>query len=555
MRIGGQAGQGMNTLAHLLNQVFKNLNLYQFTTKDYMSRVRGGHNFTDIRFGDQKISAPCSKVDILIALDETTYQYHQEFLKPLGVVINDQEDFIAENSLNLPLKEQAKKIGEQRVAGIIALGALLRILNLDLELLEKELTKKFKGKTLMQNIAAAQWGYQHSKNIFTIPLGQAQNTILLSGSTAMALGALAAGIRFFSAYPMTPSTGIMNFLAQKQHDYDLILEQAEDEIAAINMALGASFGGLRSMTASSGGGFSLMVEALGLAGITETAIVIAEMQRPGPATGLPTRTEQSDLNFVINASQGEFPRIVIAPRNQEQAFYQTARAFNLADIYQLPVIILGDQYLADSQKTVDQNLTMPQIKRGETYLDWNYQDGYQRYQYTASGISPFLIPGAKNQVVLADSDEHNERGNIIEDATTRKKMVEKRMRKLKTFLAKDVELPLYHGPNTIDYLLCTWGSNYDLVEEVRGSFTDSKYKLGHLSFQDLWPLPGGKWRSLLQNSKPIFIENNYTGQLPQLLKSQGLVFNEKRINKYDGRPFNVNELTDILTEELSKDDY
>ena len=281
----------------------------------------------------------------------------------------------------------------------------------------------------------------------------------VSGNQALALGALAAGLRFYSAYPMSPSTGIMEYLAEKGAGCGVVVEQAEDEIAAVNMAIGASFAGARAMTGTSGGGFCLQVEGLGLAGMAEVPLVIAVIQRPGPATGLPTRTEQSDLKFVISASQGEFPRMVIALRGHADAFHQTIRAFDIAERYRIPVILLSDQYLADETATVKPfELAVPKAADEPGTPDAQPDEGpYLSYRLTDDGISPRLLPGNPDHFVAADSDEHDENGKITESAAIRTQMMDKRMRKLDK-LQLELQEPELIGPETCRTLLIGWGS-------------------------------------------------------------------------------------------------
>ncbi len=548
----------MNTIGSLLAKALLRMGFHVFTCKDYMSRIRGGHNFSDIRFGPEPLQGGAEKVDILLALNEETWELHKNTLGETGMLVYDEEDFTPKGEegkrKGLPLSKKAEEIGDKRIAGVIALGFIHSVLGLSPDALENILAEKFSGEILQKNIKALQWGHEQGEETFSVkPAKGLKGTKLINGNNAIGMGALVAGVQFYAAYPMTPSTGVLNFLAQQGERFNILVEQAEDEIAAINMALGASFGGVRAMTGTSGGGFSLMVEGLGLAGITETPLVILNAQRPGPATGLPTRTEQGDLEFVIHASQGEFPRIVLAPRDAENAFYKTVRAFNLADKYQVPVIILSDQFLGDSEQTVAEfDPEAVQINRGKLVKDYQEDTPYLRYRFTEDGVSPRLIPGEKGQVVLADSDEHNEAGNIIEDAQTRAKMVEKRMKRMEK-IKEEMEPPLYNGPDhdQADYILVSWGSNYGPVEEARLALNDDGMKIGHYSFSDIWPLPEGKWREVLKGKSLILVENNYSSQLGSLLQKEGLGKPEIFIGKYDGRPFSGDELKRRIKKEVA----
>ncbi len=555
IRIGGEAGQGINTLTDLLSRSLLRAGYCVFNSSDYMSRIRGGHNFMDVRVHDTKVSGPEEGVDLLLALDGKTQEEHRNKLKERAFVIYDSSDRQGSfGQVPLPLVTRAQEIGDKRAAGVLALGAVLKLLGLPLGLLEESLKNKFKGTVLDINLSAAGWGYGAVKEQVELPPGKGVDGILLSGNEALALGAIAAGVHFYAAYPMTPATGILDFLARYKDDFKIVVEQAEDEIAAVNMVLGAAYGGARSLVGTSGGGFSLMVEGLSLAGMTETPLVIINAQRPGPATGFPTRTEQADLNFVVRAGHGEFPRLVLAPRNVEEAFYQTIRAFNIADRYQMPVIILTDQHLADSQEILSGfSEERVSIKRGKLLLTRGTEEKYKRYAFTHDGISPRLIPGAPGDIVMVDSDEHNQEGYIVEDSFTRQKMVEKRMARLPLLEKEEVQKPLYLGPepDEADLLIMSWGSNFGVLEEVREMLKRESINIGHLSFQDLWPVPRGSWEDWIKKTPSLLMENNFSGQLGQLLCSAGVERTWKSFNKYDGRPFRLEEVKKRLQEEVS----
>jgi 2-oxoglutarate ferredoxin oxidoreductase subunit alpha len=372
--------------------------------------------------------------------------------------------------------------------------------------------------------------------------------MLLSGSSALGLGAIAAGLKFYSAYPMSPSTAVMEYLASKSKEAQIVVEQAEDEIAAINMAIGASYAGARAMTGTSGGGFCLKVEALGLAGIAEIPLVVVDVQRPGPATGLPTRTEQSDLKFVISAAQGEFPRMVIALRNHRDAFYQTIRAFLLAEKYQIPVIILSDQYLGDATACVEPyDLTAIEVQESAKASD--IHGDYLRYRFTEDGISPRLIPGKSQHIVTADSDEHTERGWITESAEMRIQMMDKRMKKLVT-LAEELQEPDYLGAEDCDTLLIGWGSVYGPIAEAIQILNDREPgKYGALVFGDVYPLPTKLLKEKAALAKKLInVEQNATGQLAGLIReTTGIQFTSS-ILKYDGRQISGEEIVRELLE-------
>ena len=372
--------------------------------------------------------------------------------------------------------------------------------------------------------------------------------MIVSGNRALALGTLAAGLQFYSAYPMSPSTSIMEYLALKSVETGIVVEQAEDEIAAINMAIGASYAGAKAMTGTSGGGFSLMVEALGLSGMAEIPLVVANVQRPGPVTGFPTRTEQADLKFVISASQGEFPRMVIALRHHADAFYQTIRAFNLAEKYQIPVILLSDQYLADSTATIP----VPDLSGIEIYEPENttIQNEYARYRYTESGISPRLFPGTHDGFVSADTDEHDEYGRIVEDSETRNRMMGKRMGKLE-LLKQVLKEPEVLGEDKPEVLLVGWGSIYGALEEAVSLLNaKGEKRYGALVFGDIWPLPQKRLTQAAASAKAVInVEQNYTGQLASLIREVTGVKMDASVLRYDGRQLSGEEIAERVAKE------
>jgi 2-oxoglutarate ferredoxin oxidoreductase subunit alpha len=440
------------------------------------------------------------------------------------------------------MAEMAKEIGNPRVAGTIAVGIVLKLFSEKLTYAKDVLGASLKEKYLDINLQAIRKGHDLAEERYPCRSGRFSKWMNVTGSQAVALGAIAGGLQFYAAYPMSPSTAIMEYLASKSGEAEMVVEQAEDEIAAVNMAIGASFAGARAMTGTSGGGFSLMVEGLGLAGISETPLVIVDVQRPGPATGLPTRTEQGDLKFVISASQGEFPRIVIAFKNHEDSFYTTARALALAERYQVPVLLLSDQYLADSSATVKPfdlgRITKagPEgVPEGEEYL---------RYRITESGISPRLAPGQSAHLVYADSDEHDEKGWITESAEVRNSMVEKRMRKLKSFQPME---PDFLGGEDFDTLLIGWGSMYGPLAEAVEMLGEEGKKIAALVFGDVYPLPQKRLLEKAAQAKTIVnVEQNATGQFAGLIREETGIVCGGSILKYDGRQMTGEMIADRM---------
>lgn len=560
--VGGAAGLGVDTISRLLEKTLKRNGYQLFCNKDYMSRIRGGHNFTQIRISTNRLSSHRDDLDLVIALDIETIFEHQSRINKHGKILCDSEvEKKADSEINnemdkiisLPLKETAREAGNLKVMGTVSLGCTFKMLGLTLEPFINILKEYFKGAVLDANLKGAQLGYDMVEKIYEIEKGCEDSSILIDGNQAVALGALAAGCKLYAAYPMTPSTSIMTYLSSKASDAQIVVEQVEDEIAAINTVLGASYAGIRAMTGTSGGGFSLMVEALGLAGITETPLVVAEVQRPGPATGLPTRTEQSDLLFCISASHGEIPRMVIALRDGEDAFYQTTRAFNLAEKYQIPVILLSDQYLADSSVTlapfdfsrisIQRHLSTPE---GSTAEGW-----YKRYAYTDTGISPRIVPGRyPNHIVLADSDEHDEQGHIIESGEIRSKMMDKRLKKIQG-LKNELQEPMHLGHPNPDVLIAAWGSTYGPIKEAVEQLNTQGYSIAALVFGDIWPLPIKTLENLASKAEKIInVEQNATGQLGSLMREAALIPCSHSILKYNGRPFSGQELYHRIKQEV-----
>jgi 2-oxoglutarate ferredoxin oxidoreductase subunit alpha len=440
------------------------------------------------------------------------------------------------------------------MANTVAVGAILGMLGMEMDILLNIIRETFHKKgeeVIKQNTSAAIAGYDVAiQQCAACSFSASKRTdprMLIAGVDAIGFGAVASGCKFMSAYPMTPSTGIMNYLADKEKEFGIVVEQAEDEIAAINMALGASFAGVRAMTATSGGGFALMVEGLSLAAMTETPIVIGLGQRPGPATGLPTRTEQAELQFALYTAHGEFPRVILAPGTPEQAFFLTNKAFDLTEKYQVPVIILFDQYLADSQWTGNgfdlANLVHEDYRLRADALA--QAAVYKRHAYTDTGVSPLAVPGEAKHVVVTDSDEHDEAGHIVEDAGTRTKMVEKRLLRKMPLIRQEISPPVLYGAGEPEIVLVGWGSTYGVIKETVDELSGSR-NIAMLHFSELFPFPAidrFDYLALLRKAgKTICIEHNATGQFGRLMRAEtGFEFTAK-IHRYDGRPFTVESL-------------
>ena len=563
--VAGAAGQGMQTIGIILGKIFVRGGCEVFASQDNMSRIRGGHNFFQVRVSDRPVGTSSQPVHILIALNGESVRLHREEVVSDGVILFDSEksEVPGEDGkyLGIPLERLAEeKGGDTLFSNSVAIGATLAILGWDFGALENYLGEFFSAKAEMVegNIKAARAGYEDALTRSAgyggpSPLPRESGAkMFLTGHEAVALGALTAGCQFMSAYPMSPSTSIMVYLAGNADEFDLAVEQAEDEIAAINMAIGASYAGVRSMTATSGGGFSLMVEAFGLAGISETPLVIIEAQRPGPATGLPTRTAQADLLFVLHASQDEFPRVIFSPGTAQEAFYQTIKAFEIADKYQVPVVVLTDQFLADSYFT-EERFDISRIEINRHLLserEANALEKYNRYQITETGISPRAVPGAFGLQVVADGHEHDEEGHITEDASTRKAMMEKRFRKM-IGIAGEISPPKLMGNPDADLLLVGWGSTYGAMAEAIEILNGDGIELKGMYFNELWPFPTEEASRVFHEvDRWAVVENNYTAQLARLIRMELQEEPDGHILKYTGRPFSPLEIVDAFRKEM-----
>ncbi|MFC1986928.1 2-oxoacid:acceptor oxidoreductase subunit alpha [Chloroflexota bacterium] len=550
--VGGEAGQGVQSVGFLLAKAFTRGGYHVFADQDYESRVRGGHNFFRVRIKDTRVEAIAESVDILVTLNKESVDLHRKELTARGIILFDEEqikDIGGDNNLfGMPMDRLARESsGNKLMANTVALGAALGLAGYDFEILAKVLREHFgTGEVGEGNVKAAKAGYEYAQHNFKgnfdyhiKPISD-EKRMLLNGNEAIALGAIAAGCKFMSSYPMTPVTSIMEYLAPNAKDLDLVVVQPEDEISAINMIIGAGYAGVRAMTATSGSGFCLMVEGLSLAGITETPIVVVLGQRPGPAVGLPTRTEQGELEFALHAGHGEFPRAILAPATIEDCFWITVKAFNLAEKYQTPAILLTDHHLASSYTTVDKfDISKVTIDRGLLFSgEPAGRSKYKRHEITKSGISPRALPGQEGVLVATDSDAHDEEGHPIEDAETRTKMMQKRMQKL-SGLKQEIAPPRLYGPEKAETTLIGWGSTYGAISEAM-EILHKKHggSINLLQLSEIWPFPAKTVTDALSSSRNSYvIENNATGQLAHLIRAETGRNVSGKILKYDGRPF------------------
>ncbi|MEL7561915.1 2-oxoacid:acceptor oxidoreductase subunit alpha [Dehalogenimonas sp. 4OHTPN] len=562
--IGGEAGQGVQSVGSVLAKTLLRGGYEIFADQDFESRIRGGHSFTRVRVSRRPVAAAVTPIDILVALNEETVKLHEKKVPRQGIIISDISKTgvpksSARSMLDIPFEKIAISVsGNILMINTVAAGGILGLLDYDFSLFETVLRGEYgrKGEKVVQaNVDAGRAGYefaqQHRPRAFKPRLkpGKPSGKMLISGHEALALGVLAAGCKFVAGYPMTPTTSILEFLADRGREYGLHVVQAEDEISAANMAVGAAYTGVRSMTATSGGGFCLMTETLSLAGMTETPLVVVLGQRSGPAIGLPTRTEQGDLLFALNAGHGEFPRAVLAPGNAEEAFWAAVKAFNLAEVFQTPVIIITDHDLGNSYYTMNKpDLAKVVVDRGKVLSDAEAAEAfdYKRYAYTRTGISPRAFPGQGRALVVADSDEHNEEGHIIEDGKTRRKMMDKRMRKNGGLSRRIAGPTVIRRQNPVYNLIC-WGSTYGAVAEAARLLEQRGIKAQVTHLRELWPFPVKAFaRTLAGGVKNIVVEANFTGQLENLIRAEAGVSADGHVRKYDGRPFTANEIIAAL---------
>jgi 2-oxoglutarate ferredoxin oxidoreductase subunit alpha len=572
--VGGEAGAGITRSGFLFAKTCLRGGLYVFGVNDYQSLIRGGHNFYTVRADAKRVYSQADTIDLLIALNKETFTIHKDELVPHGGIIYDGDqttitpEELGRDDIELypiPLRKIVKNLqGPQIMENTVALGAATALLNYDPEILNQVLKDTFNPKIAEQNITAAKQGYDYVRTHYGDNFGYrlqktdeaGKHKIFLTGNEAAGLAAIKAGCKLYAAYPMTPATSTLHFLAPLDRQYNMIVIQVENEIAAINAVAGASYAGIRSMTATSGGGFCLMSEGIGMIGMTETSPVILLVQRPGPSTGLPTYTAQGDLRFAIHASQGEFPRVVIAPGDVEETFYTTMEAFNLAEKYQIPAIIISDKYLAESHGTTepfDQN-RIP-IDRGQLITDNEYtgKEEYKRHKFTPNGISPRAIPCIKGAMVRTNADEHNEIGYTTEDPMLATKMADKRFKKQEALTKEleNIETTKLHGPEQAEATILAWGSTKGPIREAMKLLNKEEPKINYLQIIYLTPFPANKVQKIMKTAKKtIVVENNKTSQLTSLIREHLLTTVDHQILKYDGRPFNPEALAQQIKEAL-----
>ena len=578
IRIAGEAGQGVQTTGNLLVSALAEMGLHVFAIQSYLSRIRGGLNWFDVRIGDAPLYAGREQADVLVALTDQALATLRPHVTDGGAALFDadpdaDDTKASEGCLCIPLTDIAKETGGSAVmANAVAAGAVFGLLGYDLSALTDYFATAFKKKgkeTIEANVRCAQAGADRigeAAGSLDAPQPSGQAVSVGNGTEGVGLAAAAAGVKFVTAYPMTPATGVLTYLAGVADDYGIVVEQAEDEIAAVNMVCGATYAGVPAMTTTSGGGFALMAEGLSLAGMMELPAVVLLAQRPGPATGLPTRTGQEDLAFALHAGHGEFPRALFAPGTPAQAYELTRRALKTAHRFQTPVIVLIDQFLADVQKN-----TQPldrSLRPIDRHVVLDPAPDYVRYAVTGDGVSPRALPGS-GPFVVCDSDEHTEDGHITEDLGVRVRLQDKRLAKVKGMTAEALP-PEVYGPTDpgargdecparpeslpranstrppqppgaagAETLLVAWGSTYGPCREAVDILAAEGRSVALVHFAQVWPLDAGAVRPLLTGAgakRVISVEGNSTGQFASILRGAGAIDTCDRLLRYDGMP-------------------
>ncbi len=564
--IGGEAGQGISRSGMLLGKAMMRGGFYAYGAIDYPSLIRGGHNFYTVRGSSRKVFSNSGKLDLVVALNRESVFRHIDEINPGGGIIYDEKDAISDKEFSredinyypVTLSEIVKELGGPTIMrNTVALGSVAALVGLDVDILNELIAETFEGrdKIVSMNVEAIQKGWENVIEFnhdfqCTLETGERQERLWLTGNEAVALGAQAAGCNFLAAYPMTPASPVLHYFAGHDEETDSVVIQTESEIAAMCMTVGASYAGVRSMTSTSGGGFCLMTEALSMAAIQENPVVIMLGQRPGPSTGLATYSAQGDLLFAVYGAHGEFQRIVLTPGDAEECFYLTAEAFNLAERFQIPVIVLTDKEIIESHETVEMfDISKVDIIRGSLLREWK-GDEYLRYRFTEDGVSPRAIPGTPNALILSNSNEHTERGFSMSVSESARIMVDKRFRKeehIRRATGKLSPIKSY-GSDDPDITMVGWGSTKGSSLEAIGLLSDQGVKARYVQVRIMEPFPDGLMEYL--SGETVLFENNRTAALGTLIK---LNTGYKFINvglRYDGRPLTSDEIVSKVKEVL-----
>lgn len=565
-KVGGQQGEGIDSTGEIFATALNRKGYYLYSYRHFSSRIKGGHTNNNIRVSTKEIRSISDELDILIAFDQETIDLNAHELNADGVILADarfkpsKPESCQAALYSVPFTEIAKELGNSLMKNMVAIGASSALLGLQAEDYKQVVEERFasKGKPVVEmNLEAIRAGarflvdsYGNELKTFKLAEADGQTRMFMIGNDAISLGALAAGARFMAAYPITPASEIMEYLIRKLPEVGGAVIQTEDEMAAVTMAIGANYSGVRAFTASAGPGLSLMMEAIGLSGMTETPLVIVDTQRGGPSTGLPTKQEQSDLMQMIYGTHGEIPKIVLAPSTAEEAFYDTVQAFNLAEMYQCPVIILSDLQLSLGKQTVPPlnykkvSINRGKLMNGDSLPELENKDYFKRYELTDDGISPRVLPGTKNGIHHVTGVEHDEMGKPLETAENREQQMEKRMKKMQTVVSHFDNPVHVDGEAESELLLVGFNSTRGAIEEAMEKLRKEGMKVAHAHIRLLHPFPTNIVEPLIAKAgRVIVVENNYTGQLANLIRlNVGYAEKIHQINKYDGTPFLANEV-------------
>ena len=567
MGIGGEAGQGIATPGDILARIIVRRGLHLSTYNAYQSIIRGGHIFLTLRFADEKMFTHGDKLDLLFCLNQDTMDRHQHLIGPGGRVVYNSDTITPGESNGadlcpLPVGELTQS-RNRLIQNTVAMGAVISLLGLDFQVLEESLALRFQrqGETVVtENVGVSRAGFDYAKANFApypqqMP-GGGKPLAVWSGNEAIAMGAAAAGVKFYAAYPMSPASGILHWMASNARNLGIMVRQVEDEIGVANMVVGAAHTGVRAMCATSGGGFALMTEAVGSAGMMEIPAVFVNVQRAGPSTGVPTKTEQGDLWQVLGASQGDYERLIVAPSDALDAFNTMPEIFNLTDKYQCPAIMISDLLISEGRYSVDpDDINMhPKIERGALITEPTSPNGYLRYQDTASGISPRAVPGIEGYVHVVATDEHDEDSTLISDEFTnphkRRMMVEKRARKLIGAIG-EIAPPGLTGPADAEVTLVGWGSTDGVINEAIPLLAERGITVNHLQIKWIVPFHADHVNEVLTSAKRVIIvENSFSGQFARYLRSETGFAAHGHIRKYDGEPFMPHHVADGVAEHV-----
>ncbi len=563
--IGGKAGEGIEVPGNMFAKLAMHAGLWLNSTQEFYSVIKGYNNINQIRVSENPVKSHNNHYDLVLSIDDETVGRYIDDIVPGGGLVYDPSLVSGEvkrddiNLFPVPMVEIAKeKVGLGLAKNIVGIGVCMALLDYEIQPLLDLIVKTFarKGEDIVnKNIDAAQAGYNYVKEHFNRefnyqirPLKEPVKKFFVNGNQSIVFGAIKAGLKFVSEYPMTPSSSVLHSAAKHAQQYDISVNHVEDELSAINMAIGAGYAGVRSMAATSGGGFALMTEAIGMAGMIEAPVVIVEVQRPGPSTGLPTRSGQGDLRTVMHASQGEFPRIVLSPGSHEEAFYMAHEAFNLAEKYQCPVILLTEKYLGEGHATLPflktDHLT---VDRGKLLKEDEITEDFKRYKSSEDGIPPRSIPGQKGGAHCATTYEHLESGYFTEEVEPVKKIYARRMKKMET-IEKNLPSVQIEGDADAEVTIVCWGATYMPASEAIDLLAKDGITANMLHIKYMLPLQPGVLEALEQCKRPILVESNYNAQLGGVIAEKAGVDIQSKILDYSGRPFTP----DQIAEEIKK---